>query len=52
MLAAGPAALAAVRCLPAPWGEVWVNRSRAVDVFTLLLSAVSLGTLTLVVPST
>ncbi|GAA4285065.1 hypothetical protein GCM10022261_25960 [Brevibacterium daeguense] len=51
-MALGPAALAAVRCLPAPWGEVWVNRSRTVDVFTLLLAAVSLTALTLVVPST
>ena len=49
-LAAAPAALAGLRCMPAPWGELWVNRSRGVDVLTLLTAAAGLAVLTLSVP--
>lgn len=50
-LAACPLALAALRALPSPWGEIWVNRSRGVDMATMILVAVLLLSLTLTVPN-
>ena len=50
-LAACPLALATLRALPSPWGEIWVNRSRGVDMATMVLVSVLLLSLTVTVPN-
>ena len=51
-MAVVPAGLAMVRAMPPPWDEVWINRSRSVDIATGLFFAVLLVVLAFVVPQT
>ena len=50
-LAACPLALAGLRAMPSPWGEIWINRSRGVDMATMVLVSVLLLSLTVTVPN-
>ncbi|RBP63683.1 hypothetical protein DFO66_109115 [Brevibacterium sanguinis] len=52
VLALVPAVLAVIRAMPAPWRDYWVNRSRGVDVATMLIFAGLLVVVSLVVPET
>lgn len=50
VLGACPLTLAVLRCSPGPLGTLWVNRSRTIDVVTLVVFGVCLVGLALVVP--
>ncbi len=52
VLALVPAGLAFMRAMPAPWSEYWVNRSRPVDIATMLIFSGLLVAVSLVVPET
>ncbi|WP_245873453.1 hypothetical protein [Brevibacterium ihuae] len=49
-LAACPLALAVLRALPSPWGDIWVNRARGTDMLTMVFVSALLLTLSLTVP--